>query len=93
MLFLYRPQQTWMPHGPPRQRMQQDAYNRRLQDAYHATRVVGPAASGLPSEAPGDDDVIAQLERLGRLHDAGALDDPEFAAAKAKVLGTRPETT
>jgi hypothetical protein len=29
----------------------------------------------------------AELERLARLHDEGTLDDAEFAAAKAKLLG------
>ena len=29
-----------------------------------------------------------QLQQLSTLHDQGALTDEEFAAAKAKVLGT-----
>ncbi|THV29457.1 SHOCT domain-containing protein [Glycomyces paridis] len=41
-----------------------------------------------PPPAPsGGDDVIAQLDRLAQLHAAGALNDAEFAAAKAKLLG------
>lgn len=36
-------------------------------------------------EDPGDD-VVAQLERLGRLHQSGVLSDNEFAAAKSKLL-------
>ncbi|NUQ89150.1 MAG: SHOCT domain-containing protein [Glycomyces artemisiae] len=36
--------------------------------------------------AAGGDDVIAQIGRLVDLHDAGALSDAEFAAAKAKLL-------
>lgn len=42
-----------------------------------------------PAPAPaaaGGDDVIAQIGRLVDLHDAGALSDAEFAAAKAKLL-------
>ena len=31
-------------------------------------------------------DTIAELERLARLHESGALTDEEFAAAKAKLL-------
>jgi len=30
---------------------------------------------------------IAELERLSRLHESGALTDEEFAAAKARALG------
>jgi hypothetical protein len=37
--------------------------------------------------APAHDDLLAQLERLGQLHASGVLDDAEFAAAKAKLLG------
>ena len=29
-----------------------------------------------------------QLQQLSTLHDQGALTDDEFAAAKAKILGT-----
>jgi Short C-terminal domain len=32
-------------------------------------------------------DTIAELERLARLHESGALTDQEFAAAKARALG------
>ena len=38
------------------------------------------------AEAPPSDS-IAELERLARLHESGALTDQEFAAAKARVLG------
>ena len=31
-------------------------------------------------------DMFARLEKLGRLHDSGVLDDEEFKAAKAKLL-------
>jgi hypothetical protein len=30
---------------------------------------------------------MAQLNQLAQLHQAGVLDDAEFAAAKAKLLG------
>jgi len=36
--------------------------------------------------APGPDDMIAQLERLGRLRDSGVLTDEEFAAQKSRIL-------
>ena len=43
-----------------------------------------------PAPAPadsGEDDMLAQLEKLGKLHDSGVLTDEEFAAQKAKLLG------
>jgi hypothetical protein len=36
---------------------------------------------------PTGDDVIAQLSKLGELKASGVLDESEFAAAKARVLG------
>lgn len=41
-----------------------------------------------PPAAAGGDDVIAQLEKLGRLRDSGVLTDDEFAAQKARLLGS-----
>ncbi|KAA9162591.1 SHOCT domain-containing protein [Amycolatopsis acidicola] len=36
----------------------------------------------------GGSDLMSQLERLNSLHTSGVLNDQEFAAAKAKLLGT-----
>jgi hypothetical protein len=91
VLFLYRPRQTWMPYRRPRAPAQQDAYNRHLQESFAATRRVPqsvPAPEG--SSAAPVRDPIADLRDLGQLHDSGVLSDAEFAAAKAKVLGTGP---
>ncbi|MEV0894943.1 SHOCT domain-containing protein [Promicromonospora sp. MEB111] len=52
----------------------QQAYAPPPQEAYAAPP---PAAS---------EDVIAQLERLGKLRDDGILTDAEFSAQKAKLL-------
>jgi Short C-terminal domain len=41
-----------------------------------------------PPAASQATDVTAELKRLADLHAQGALSDEEFAAAKAKVLGT-----
>jgi hypothetical protein len=38
--------------------------------------------------AAGGSDVIEQLKQLGELHASGVLTDEEFAAQKAKVLGS-----
>jgi outer membrane protein OmpA-like peptidoglycan-associated protein len=46
-----------------------------------AQQAAAPAAAPAP-------DPIAELERLAQLKQQGILTDEEFAAAKAKVLGT-----
>ena len=48
---------------------------------YEAPPAVAPAPA-----APAID--MEQLKQLGELHTAGVLSDEEFAAAKAKLLGT-----
>jgi hypothetical protein len=63
-------------------RAEQDAYNQQAAAAYEATQAPPPAPAAAP--AP---DTIAELERLSQLHEAGALTDQEFTAAKARVLG------
>ena len=42
MLFLYRPRETWMPFALPRNRTEQAAYNRQLQQQFDSTRRVAP---------------------------------------------------
>jgi hypothetical protein len=39
-----------------------------------------------PAPAAPEEDVFAQLEKLGELHEKGILTDEEFAAQKARVL-------
>jgi uncharacterized membrane protein YebE (DUF533 family) len=59
-------------------RTQQNQYNDQAQAA------PPQAAPAAPAPAP---DSTAELERLAKLHESGALTDEEFAAAKAKLLG------
>ena len=82
MLFLYRPRETWMPYALPRNRTDQAAYNRQLQQQFAATRRVAPAAPAAQR------DPIADLNELARLHASGALTDAEFEQAKAKMLAS-----
>ena len=44
------------------------------------------------AHAPASGTIIA-LERIAKLHAQGALSDHEFAAAKARILGTAPSAT
>lgn len=49
-----------------------------------AAQYAAPAAPAVP--APAGNDMLAQLQQLAALKDAGVLSDEEFAAAKAKLL-------
>ncbi|QAY72739.1 SHOCT domain-containing protein [Agromyces protaetiae] len=40
-----------------------------------------------PQAAAGGVDIVAELQKLGQLKEAGLLSDDEFSAAKAKLLG------
>jgi putative oligomerization/nucleic acid binding protein len=80
VLFLYRPRQTWMPFGLPRNRTEQAAYNRRMQDRFDSTRRVPPPVPAA------ERDPLDQLKELGELHRNGVLTDDEFEAQKAKLL-------
>jgi hypothetical protein len=67
----------------------QDAQLQQLQQQ-QAVPAAPPAAAPAPAAPAGGitQDSMAELERLGKLHADGILTDEEFAAAKAKVLGT-----
>jgi Short C-terminal domain len=67
-------------------RTQQNQYNDQAQAADAQTQAAPPQAAPAPA-APAPGDSTAELERLAKLHESGALNDEEFAAAKAKLLG------
>jgi hypothetical protein len=46
------------------------------------------AAPAAPAPAAGNSDMIQQLKDLADLHSQGILTDDEFAAQKAKILGS-----
>jgi hypothetical protein len=48
----------------------------------------GPVDDGPGQYAPPPADPADEIEHLAQLHSSGALTDEEFAAAKAKVLGS-----
>lgn len=64
---------------PPPEYQQQPAYQ---QPVYQQPPPPPPAAGGIT------DDAIQQLKELGALKEQGILTDEEFAAQKAKILGT-----
>jgi hypothetical protein len=60
--------------------MQQDAYNQEV--GYQQAPPPPPAAAST------SEDRIVQLERLGGLYSQGVLTAEEFAAEKARILGS-----
>jgi len=65
------------------QENEQDERLATLEDQASAT--ADPPAQDAPATAPSMPD---QLKQLAALHEQGALTDDEFAAAKARLLGT-----
>jgi hypothetical protein len=64
--------------------VQQDAYEQGMAAAQQQQAAAPPAPA---AAAPAGID-MEQLKQLGELHAAGVLNDEEFAAAKAKLLGS-----
>jgi hypothetical protein len=65
------------------------------QQSYQAQQAAGPPvtaappAQAAPAPDPGDMDAkIAQLRQLSELNQQGVLTDAEFAAQKARILGS-----
>jgi hypothetical protein len=65
---------------------QQQAEQQQMYAAQAAQAQAAQQAPAAPAPAGGENDLLAQLEKLGQLKAAGVLDDAEFAAAKAKLL-------
>ena len=61
--------------------------NQRLSDLEQQQQAP-PAPSQQAPAAPATSTMLDQLNQLTTLHQQGALTDEEFAAAKAKLLGT-----
>lgn len=51
-----------------------------------AAQYAAPAPPAAPAASSGGVDLVAELQKLAALKEAGILDDAEFAAAKAKLL-------
>ena len=70
-------------------RVQQRQWERWAAESQAAAPVAPVApAPAQPAPAPAStDELISQLERLGKLRDSGVLTEAEFAAQKARLLG------
>ena len=68
-------------------RVSRRQYNRwsEQEQAQYQEPAPAPAA---PAPASSGDDTLTQLQKLGDLKSQGILTDEEFAAPKARILGT-----
>ena len=57
-------------------------------EAQQAPPAPAPPPAAAPAPAAASSPMIDQLNQLAALHTQGVLSDEEFAAAKAKLLGT-----
>lgn len=60
----------------------------RAEMAAEAAAAAPPPPPPAPAAAPAADDTMAKLQQLADMKAQGILTDEEFAAAKAKVLGS-----
>lgn len=68
---------------------EQDQYQAAQQQAQvdaAAQQAAASYAPPAPAAATGGGDLIAEIQKLAALKEAGVLDDAEFSAAKAKLL-------
>jgi len=77
-------------HG--RERLARATASLKQWGAGAVVRQAKPVEAGEPgnggSGPPTEEERLAHLERLGRLHEAGTVDDEEFRAEKARILAT-----
>ena len=82
-------QQKYASQDQAAQAQMQDAQERAYQQGVADAQAQAQAAPApAPAVAAPANDLTAQLQQLSQLHNAGVLSDEEFAAAKAKVLGS-----
>jgi Short C-terminal domain len=74
------------------EQQQQGGYPPQQQGGYPPQQQAGYGSYPPPQQAPppaaAEPSMMDQLSQLGDLHKQGVLTDEEFAAAKAKLLGT-----
>jgi len=68
------------------QQQQEEGQDQRISDLDQQQAPPGPSQQA-PAPAPSSP-MIDQLNQLAALHQQGVLTDDEFAAAKAKLIGT-----
>lgn len=75
----------WANQDAQAQAQYDQAYQQGAADAAAEQPAYAPPPQQPAPAAPAND-ITAQLQQLAQLHNAGVLNDEEFAAAKAKLL-------
>jgi hypothetical protein len=80
-------QQKYAQQDAAAQQQYDQAYQQGAADAQAQQQYAPPPVQyAAPVEQAPTSDLTAQLQQLAQLHDAGVLNDEEFAAAKQKLL-------
>ena len=79
-------QQKYAAQDAAAQQQYDQAYQQGAADAQAQQYAPPPVQYAAPVEQAPEADLTAQFQQLAKLHDAGALTDEEFAAAKQKLL-------
>ena len=88
----HRQQQKWANQEAQAQAAAQQSEAQQTQaqveqlQAQEAAAAMAAAAAQAAAPANASDHLMAQLNELAQMHQAGVLDDDEFTAAKAKLL-------
>ena len=80
----HRQDQRWANQAADQQAEQDAIYQQGVAAGQATAAQQAPPVQQAPTGGGVD---IARLKELGQLHDSGVLNDEEFAAAKAKLLG------
>jgi hypothetical protein len=67
-------------------RRQANRWSQQEEQQYYEQQAAAQQAAPPPAPAAGGDDMLEQLEKLGKLKEQGILTDAEFEAQKAKIL-------
>ena len=82
-------QQKYAQQDAAAQQQYDQAYQQGAADAQAQQQYAPPPVQyAAPVEQAPAPDLTAQFQQLAQLHDAGALSDEEFAAAKQKLLAS-----
>lgn len=84
--------QTWRPEHGLAGAIAEASKRGDAQELMRLTAEARAASAAPPTNDAGptrgaEDDTLSQLEKLGKLHESGVLNDEEFKEQKAKILG------
>jgi hypothetical protein len=88
--LVFKDNSKQQPKAPAAKRARAQKQPKATQAKAKATRRAKPRAARASAKAPARNGTATELERLADLQKQGLLTSEEFAAGKAKILGTSP---